>query len=123
MFKRPFLPAWIWLAVVTALSVMPGVPMPKFNLFSSDKLGHAAAYGVLAWLIWRGWKRVRTSALTTRELWIIFALSSGYGVLMECVQGAFFPYRFFEFDDMLANAFGAALAMGAAALSKNKKAA
>lgn len=111
MFRKPYLPAFIWLIIVTALSVMPGVPLPKFNLFSADKLGHAGAYAVLAWLMFRGFKTANGRAANGPEILVIFALAAGYGVFMEFIQGTFFPTRFFEVDDMIANAIGAALAI------------
>ena len=110
MYKIPYLPALVWLAIVTGLSVMPGVPMPKFNLFSADKIGHAAAYALLAWLLLRGFKAQHKRAANARETLMFFGLATGYGILMEFVQGTFFPYRFFEVDDMLANTFGAMVA-------------
>lgn len=110
MFKKPYLPAALWLALVTALSVSSGVPMPKFNLFSADKIGHAGAYAVLAWLLLSGFKAANRRVPNIKESLIIFGLATGYGALMEFVQGTFFPNRFFEVDDMLANAFGALVA-------------
>jgi VanZ family protein len=110
MFKRPYLPAFVWLGIVTALSVMPGGALPKFNLFSADKIGHAAAYAVLTWLLLRGFRSANGRAAQWKEHGAIFCLATGYGILMEFVQGTFFPNRFFEVDDMLANGFGALLA-------------
>ena len=112
MFKKPYLPAALWLAVITVLSTSPGVPMPKFNLFSTDKIGHAAAYALLTWLLLRGFQAAKNRSANWKEAFFIFGLSAGYGILMEFVQGTFFPYRFFEVDDMLANAFGATLVTG-----------
>jgi len=109
MFKNPYLPAALWLAVITILSTSPGVPMPKFNLFSTDKLGHAAAYALLTWLLFKGFNAAKNRTATWKEAIVIFCLAAGYGALMEFVQGTFFPYRFFEVDDMLANGFGAAV--------------
>lgn len=111
MMVKPFAPAAIWLTVVTFLSTSGGVQLPKFNLFSADKIGHAGAYAVLVWLLlWGIWKSKNREALSA-EKWLVFALATGYGAFMEWVQGTFFPGRFFEFDDMLANAAGAFLAM------------
>ena len=84
--------------------------MPKFDLFSSDKIGHAGAYAVLAWLMFRGFRAAHGRAATWKEAMAIFCLTTGYGILMEVVQGTFFPYRFFEVDDMLANGIGALVA-------------
>lgn len=105
------MPAALWLAVITYLSVTPSLQLPKIELFSADKLAHAGAYAVLALLLaWGVWK-LRARMATRGELVLIFCLAAGYGALMEWVQGTFFPYRFFEYDDMLANAAGAFLAV------------
>jgi len=99
------LPALAWLVIITFLSTKGGVPLPKFNLFQADKLAHAAAYALLAGLIL--WGLHRTQGLR----WIhgagTFVFASAYGMLMELVQFRYFPGRFFEYDDMLANTLGA----------------
>jgi VanZ family protein len=110
MWQKVYWPAWAWLALVTAMSVMPGVPMPKFNLFSADKLGHAVAYGVLTWLMLRGYTQLHGAA-SWKTACYLGALAAAYGVLMEFVQGTFFPNRFFEIDDMLANTAGVVVAV------------
>lgn len=105
---KHFFPALAWLVFVTVLSTMPGVQLPRFSLIGTDKLGHAFVYGVLVWLVLRGVAR----AGAARSAWIgfaAFAFSAGYGAFMEWVQGTFFPGRFFEWDDMIANTFGAAV--------------
>lgn len=108
---KSLIPALLWLAFITGLSVLPSVPLPKFDLFSPDKLGHAAAYGLLVWLILWGWRRAgKPISRGAAAGAAVFA--TGYGVLMEFVQGAFIPGRFYEYDDMLANAFGALVAWG-----------
>jgi VanZ family protein len=110
MRKQPYLPALLWLMIVTLLSVVPGSSMPKFELASSDKFGHALAYALLTWLLCRGARITRARSITWKEATMVVCLSSGYGVLMEWVQSTFFPSRFFEVDDMLANTFGALMA-------------
>ncbi|MDO8368032.1 MAG: VanZ family protein [Saprospiraceae bacterium] len=99
-----------WLVAVTFLSVSSNVPMPKVVLFSPDKLAHAGAYGVLVWLLSWGISKSKGRTTTIGELLVIFFSATAYGALMEWVQGTFFPNRFFEYDDMLANAAGAFLA-------------
>ena len=111
---KPYLPALLWLIFVTGLSVTPGVPLPKFDLFSSDKIGHATAYGLLSGLLLWGLFRSKKRLSNWKEGLLIFSLSTGYGILLEFVQGAFIPGRFYEIDDMIANAAGAALAWGVA---------
>lgn len=108
----PWLPAFLWLLIVTGASVTPGVSLPKFNLFSVDKLGHLAAYGVLSWLLLWGYARSAGRRAGWKEGLVVFAFSSAYGIFIEYVQGAFIPGRFYEVDDMIANAAGAAIAWG-----------
>ncbi|MBC7775202.1 MAG: VanZ family protein, partial [Phycisphaerae bacterium] len=89
----------------------PNVQLPKIELFSTDKLAHAGAYVVLvlclAWGIWKSKNR----APARGEMFLIFCIATLYGALMEWVQGTYFPNRFFEYDDMLANTAGAFLAI------------
>lgn len=102
-----FAPALLWLLLITALSTLPNPQLPGFKLLAADKLVHAVVYGVLAWLLLRGWSRLTERRIGWRERTAAFLLATAYGVLMEWVQYAFIPGRFYEFDDMLANALGA----------------
>ena len=109
MLLKPFLPATLWLVAITYLSVSSNVQLPKIELFSADKLAHAGAYAILGWLLaWGVWRS--KGGIKSRELFLIFCIASLYGAMMEWVQGTFFPNRFFEYDDMLANAAGAFIA-------------
>ena len=105
-----YLPALIWLVIITWLSINSGTPMPKFDLFSADKLFHAAAYALLTLLILWGRSKSGPTPVPLYQLALIFVLVTGYGAFMEWIQGTFFPNRSFEYDDMLANASGAFLA-------------
>lgn len=105
------LPAFAWLIVIVILSTRASVHIPSFNLVAPDKLGHAAAYGILGWLILWGLRRGLSSGKPGYVHFIgTFVFATAFGVLMEWVQFAFFPGRFYEYDDMLANATGAAIA-------------
>ena len=107
---KSFLPAVIWLMVITLLSTEGGVSMPSFNLIQMDKLAHAAAYGLLVWLCLFGLYRYKIlDRAPTRLGVLVFLLASVYGAFMEVVQYAYFPNRHFELDDMLANTAGAAI--------------
>ncbi len=104
-----WLPACIWLVFITVISVMPSVQLPQFDLFAPDKLGHAMAYAGLTGLSLLALRRQSGPAPTLRTSGLFFIFAAGYGALMEFIQGAFLPNRAFEFDDMLANTFGAAI--------------
>jgi VanZ family protein len=118
---KAFLPAFVWLLVITKLSTMPGLQLPKFDLISMDKLAHAFVYAVFVVLAMWGFSRNSGQRPTFREGFISFAVAATYGAFMEWVQGTFFPGRFFEYDDMLANAFGAAVAWAAFTYFPKKK--
>ncbi|MCB0533252.1 MAG: VanZ family protein [Saprospiraceae bacterium] len=105
-----FLPAILWLAIITYLSTQGGISVPEFNLIQMDKVGHATAYCLLVWLLLFGWYRFEPGRATWAVGLLVFLAASGYGILMEFVQFTWFPNRHFEVDDMLANAFGAAIA-------------
>ena len=86
---------------------------PKFDIFSLDKLDHAAAYGLLWLLSMWGFRQVyRPDAPPHRAPQFLFLGAVAYGVLMEYVQFYFCQGRMYEFDDMLANAIGALAAWG-----------
>ncbi len=102
--------AFLWLLLITAISTLPNPQLPDLHLFSADKVVHAGVYAVLAWLVLRGFSRFKNRAATEREHLLIFGLTAGYGVLMEFVQYAFIPGRYYEYGDMLANALGAGVA-------------
>jgi VanZ family protein len=118
---RAFLPAFVWLMIITKLSTMPGLQLPKFELISMDKLAHAFVYAVFVWLALYGISKNKGRKPTLNEGFIAFFVAASYGAFMEWVQGTFFPGRFFEYDDMLANAFGAAVAWAIFAYWPSKK--
>ena len=72
----------------------------------ADKLKHFGAYFVLAvlWSYAFRQNRLRPSGW----LWLMLF---GLGATLEVVQWAYYPARFFEFADMLANGVGAAAGM------------
>ena len=117
---KSFLPAAAWLLIITYLSVTPGLQLPRVEIISADKIAHAAAYALLAGCFMWGAVMRKKASLDRRELWIVFIAAAGYGAFMEWIQGTFFPYRSFEYDDMIANAAGAFLAIMAYRLFKKK---
>lgn len=109
-----YLPALAWLITITILSTRPGLQLPNFQLLSTDKLAHAGVYAVLVWaLLWAA-RRAGAQGLPALRGWQAFLFATAYGALMEWVQYALVPGRFCELYDMLANAFGAAVAVASA---------
>lgn len=108
MTMKSYLPAFIWLLIITYLSVTSNrIPVPQFQLLSFDKLAHAAAYGFLVLLLWYG----HQGRSDLGRYWgiAVFTAASAFGAMMEWVQATWFPHRFYELDDMIANVAGAAL--------------
>lgn len=103
---NPYLPAICCAVLIFGLSVSPGIQLPNVGI-SSDKIGHLIAYGVLAWFTFSGLKKDGRLNIET-AYWAVFGVSL-YGIFLEFVQWAFFPYRYFELWDMVANITGACL--------------
>lgn len=97
------IPAFLWSIAIFLLSIGDGVQLPESGI-ALDKVGHFAAYFVLNVLVvWGFWK---SNEISWRGfLWISFA-SIFYGFGLEVVQLLFFPHRYFELWDILANIIG-----------------
>ncbi|MCB9297846.1 MAG: VanZ family protein [Lewinellaceae bacterium] len=100
-----FIPALLWAALIFTLSTGQAVEVPRFsNILEPDKVGHAAAYFVMsASLLWGFYRTVGISPAT---MVAAAAASILYGIGMEFIQYAFFPNRFFEVLDIIANIIG-----------------
>lgn len=119
---RLFLLAF-WIVIIVWLSLIPKPPKTDISFFGFDKLLHAAAYCALTLLA--GWS-ISASISLSRRSWLVIALSAAlFGGLMEIAQAAFTVTRQAEFGDLLANTFGASVALfvaeGARALIKARK--
>lgn len=97
----------IWALFILALSIGPSPNLPETNFFEPDKLAHLFVYGVLVYLALRACKSVKN--LTLRIVIVVIISSALYGLLLEIVQKTFFPYRFFEWGDVVANTIGSIL--------------
>ncbi len=104
-----FAPAIIWAVVIFALSISAGVQIPKAlaKLGTPDKVAHAAAYFVLA-LLWIQAFYTSQQSFLKSVIWGV-GVSISFGILMEIIQFCFFPHRYFEFLDIVANIIGSLL--------------
>lgn len=104
---KVFIPAIFWAAVILVLSATPGQNLPQIDfgdLLAADKIAHVGVYLILTLaLIW-GFNRQKR--LNKRNLLIAILISGGYGVLLEFCQYYFFPGRYFEILDIVANIIG-----------------
>lgn len=96
---------WLLAAAIVVLSLIPAPP--DVDVPHGDKLGHFAAYALLAfWFCWL-YPQPRTRLLYGAA-WIAM------GVALEFAQGAT-GYRSFELADMAANSLGVLLGWGISA--------
>jgi VanZ family protein len=104
---RYFIPAIVWAAVILILSATPGKNLPQIDfgdLLEADKIAHVGVYLILTLLIFRG--LYRRKRLNNRNIGWAILISAGYGILLETGQYFFFPGRYFEFFDIVANIIG-----------------
>jgi VanZ family protein len=103
-----WLAAGVLAAAIAVLSLMPK-PEQVLDVKISDKLEHFIAYATLSLVLAHALRRAgrRGAALMT----IAVLASSGFGGLMEILQG-FFPPRTPDVVDAVANTIGACLGVG-----------
>ena len=100
---RYYIPALLWSLLIAAFSLGPAVQAPTAwqDLLAWDKLGHFVFYGIHVSLICLGyWKNGRKTFG-----WALL-ISFLFGFLLEWMQYRFFPGRYFEVLDMVANGLG-----------------
>ena len=103
-----FIPALLWAVLIFSLSTGQAVKVPRFsNILEPDKLAHIAAYCVMAALLFWGFHR--TSGVSRATIAAAIVIPALYGISMEFIQYAFFPNRFFEVLDIIANIIGSML--------------
>ena len=104
-----WVPALAWAVLIFALSSQPSLPSPGV----SDKQAHFLAYGVLAVLCLIGASGARLTRIGSRAVLAALVLTVAYGVSDE-VHQSFVPGRTPDVDDVVADAIGAAVALGVA---------
>jgi|WetSurMetagenome_2_1015567.scaffolds.fasta_scaffold279692_2 VanZ family protein len=106
---KAYAPALAWALIIFIESSVPSSAIPKYVIFSQDKLIHMAIYALLAVLLYRG---IRMRAPTRWEFaaWVTFVVCVVYGASDEFHQ-YFVPGRSMEVFDWIADAIGAALAI------------
>ena len=106
-----YLPVITWTFIIIKLSTGPGVQIPFTwdNIIGIDKLGHLFFYLIHTILLY--WAFEKQSIFKTRQqrIWWSFLLSTALGILLEIVQFSFYPNRYFEILDIIANIIGSYL--------------
>lgn len=91
---------WLFLVALLYLSLSPILAVTP-NIQNSDKVVHAAAYGLLFALAVKAYS-------ARAPLWVLAAATMAFGVSMEWVQ-SLTGYRYAEPMDMVANGAGIAV--------------
>ena len=102
------MPAFGWAFFILIGCIVNPSQFPKMHLdwfhFSIDKVAHFFLFGIFSLFI----NAAIASKQKPKKWYVIGAVISAiYGVLIEELQGSFFIYRTYEFDDMVANCIGA----------------
>lgn len=88
-------------AVALIMALLPHPPVLPGN--PSDKLVHAATFGMLTLLIAQGWPRA--------GFWTILICLSGFGIAIEVLQGLPSIHRAVDFGDWLVDTAAVAAAL------------
>jgi VanZ family protein len=117
--RRPYAALPIgWAAVVLVLTLTPANEMPRtpdWELLSFDTAAHAGVFVVLAGLSWFSARRQRRWLWLARHAGLaVFVGSTLFGGLIEVLQYAMHLGRHGDWVDLLSDAIGSGVAMGAA---------
>lgn len=103
--------ALAWAALIAFLCLTPGSNLPQWqwaDLLSVDKLVHMLMFGVLSYLLARGFRdRAGNTWSMGRVLCIAGLMSFAYGALMELLQDIPGLGRNGDIVDLTANTIGA----------------
>jgi len=103
-------PALGYLVVVFYLGAVPGLPLPRSSVVSTDKIAHFFSFGLLVPLLLRLLSHEAPRLRRSTALGLAALFGSLLGALLEIYQMAF-PYRSVELDDWLADTLGAGAAL------------
>ncbi|GAB4299755.1 MAG: hypothetical protein Fur0034_11730 [Desulfuromonadia bacterium] len=96
----------LWLATIWYLSLVSNLPLPETSFVGFDKLEHAGAYALLAFLAVLAFEPVLAG---WRSVVLVIVILSVNGAILECLQKVMCQGRSFEVADMAANTVGTAV--------------
>ncbi len=105
-----FIPAIIWLVIITVISGYPGNRVPKLPVWQFDKFVHAAIYLILTVCVLYAYhQQYKNEKTRLKTIVIIVVFGIFYGGFMEIMQHYIFINRSGNWYDFIANAIGAIL--------------
>jgi VanZ family protein len=110
---KQLLPALAWSLIILLLYGVPGSDIPRMDLMSllsMDKLAHAGFFAMQVHLLITAFrKQTRSPICKYNAIRLSIAISAGYGIVLELIQGAVFSERTTDWLDLLANLVGCGL--------------
>lgn len=103
--SRAKLGAFLWLAFITLLFLLPGTALPKASWTDGiyfDKWVHFIFFAVLLFL-WRFFSKSNDSSISM----VLFLGAFIYGTIIELVQHYYVVFRSFDEGDLAADSVGA----------------
>lgn len=115
MFFRYNLVTILWALFLLLITLTPGNAMPttgNFTVPHSDKVVHFVGFGILAFLMSRGFKK-QYSKIWLRNHYILcsLVLAISFGIIIEIFQ-LYIPDRSFDLFDIVANTTGVLAGLG-----------
>lgn len=113
MFLRYNIPGILWAIIILILLGLPGSDLPDtsfINIPHFDKIVHAGLFGILVFLLARGFcMQHQFEYLKKYFVLLSLLLSIGYGGLTEILQGTVFPERTSDIFDFIFDVAGCAI--------------
>lgn len=104
--------ALLWAAFILLLCGLPGDEFPKIDFWDidiEDKIAHAGVFFVLGYLMVCGFFRRKAKPTPKNIILLFMVIAAVYGALTEIFQEFFFPTRFGDFFDFVADSLGGIL--------------
>lgn len=112
-FIQSYWAALLWAAFILLVCSLPGYDLPNLNFWDIDyidKLEHLVVFAILGFLMVYGFRRRYEKMLLTKKmLWMFILISAAFGGFTEILQGLFFPTRFADLVDFIADSLGGVL--------------
>lgn len=103
-----YYPVTIWGIIIIILSSIGGVNLPEsfWDFIALDKVAHFGVYAIFVVLAFWGAEK-NGHYLKFNLSVLVIGIAVFLGILMEIMQYSFFPNRYFELYDIIANIIGA----------------
>lgn len=102
-----FLLPGIWAGFIAIVSLVSVSNLPEVGINYFDKMAHVFVYFILTiTLLWAVLKKNKRNFISLTTLFMVFASSIMYGILIEILQFSITTGRNFEIPDIIANIVG-----------------